>query len=201
MAGDCGAGNSLSDILAQRLFNRPMDRDGRLAAAGEISEQLLTAMAEASTLSRRANSTGWEQFGQKMSDHIVKRARQLKLANADVLRSVAEMTVRGIARAVKPIIRGDTNVSSLYLTGGGRRNRFFVNRLQEMMPSVAVRDVSELGIDGDLVEASAYAVLGEACLRSRPVPTTKIVRKKEPDGLVLGHIVQPPLITKSRKRN
>ncbi len=51
LAFDTGPANMVIDALAQRLFNKPYDRDGRLAAAGIPSEPLLDRSAARSLLS------------------------------------------------------------------------------------------------------------------------------------------------------
>ena len=79
----------------------------------------------------------------------------------------------------------------LYLTGGGRHNRFIATRLREELAPLTVAAVDELGIDGDFVEAAAFAVMGEAALRSEALPTYA-GRRNQQWGAVLGQLAQPP---------
>ncbi|MCK4632543.1 MAG: anhydro-N-acetylmuramic acid kinase, partial [candidate division Zixibacteria bacterium] len=106
----------------------------------------------------------------------------------DMLATAAALTVDSIVALVWPIMRVDRTIRKLYLTGGGRKNIFLVKSLARMLPEVEVVAVDELGIDGDFVEAACFAVMGEAALRSEPLPTTG--RRKLP---VMGIIAQPPV--------
>lgn len=187
-AADCGPGNSLVDLLAQMLFDKPMDRGGRLAERGKLSQRLLSLLLGQSFYSARERSTGREQFGLELTRQIARQGKQLKLNRYDIMRTAAELTTLSIASAVWPFVKKDVLLDKLYLTGGGRNNRFFGKRLQYHLPDLQVERIDSLGIDGDLVEAACYALLGEHCLRSRPT--------RLPGGPmrspVLGHIVQPP---------
>jgi hypothetical protein len=58
--------------------------------------------------------------------------------------------------------------------------------------------VDDLGFDSDLVEASAYAVMGASTLWSRPIRTRFDggTQRRQP---VLGVICQPPVEVATRK--
>ena len=196
-AADCGPGNCLSDILAQRLFGRRFDRDGRLARRGQLSRRLLTVLSAEPFFSGPMQSTGREEFGAALAQDCQRTARRLRLSEYDLMRTVAELTVTSIVRAVAPLIRQDRRIMKLYLTGGGRRNRFMVARLREQLGSVAIAVIDELGIDGDFVEAAAFAVMGEAALRSEALPTYGLRRDRR-GGAVLGQVAQPPKQTGAR---
>ncbi|HOP06235.1 MAG TPA: anhydro-N-acetylmuramic acid kinase [candidate division Zixibacteria bacterium] len=195
-AADCGPGNALLDLLAQMLFDQPFDRGGRLAERGKLSQRLLALLLGQSFYSARERSTGREQFGLELARTIVNQGKRLKLSRYDIMRTAAELTTLSIASAVWPLVKKDLFLDKLYLTGGGRNNRFFVKRLQYHLPDLQVEKIDSLGIDGDLVEAACFALLGESCLRSEPT--------RLPGGPtrspVLGHFVQPPSETGSRKR-
>ncbi|MEW5796201.1 MAG: anhydro-N-acetylmuramic acid kinase, partial [Candidatus Zixiibacteriota bacterium] len=191
-AADCGPGNSLCDILASRLFGVPFDRGGKLARSGRTSQRLLTLLLGQPYFKRGARSTGREEFGQRLADRLIAAGRKLRLEKADILATAAELTVCAISRSLRPFIRRDRTVRSLYLTGGGVHNRFFVERLRGLSDSLAVESIAALGYDSDLVEASAYAVMGEAALRGEALPTRFGSGMRKPHRPVLGRIVQPP---------
>jgi len=73
------------------------------------------------------------------------------------------------------------------LTGGGRHNSFLKRRLSYHLPDITVALVDELGIDGDFVEAVAFAVMGEATMRGEALSLEHRGHKA-----VLGRITQPP---------
>jgi len=192
-AADCGPGNSLCDLLSRRLFNEKFDRNGRRAARGQVSQRLLHLLLGEAFYNGGSVSTGRETFGPVMVDRIVAFGKRFDLDNEDLIATAAELTVRSIVACIKGPASRDKALRSLYLTGGGAHNRFLVRRLSELSGGLSVSNVGALGIDPGLVEAAAYAVMGEACLRSEALPTRFGRGRKQKVKPVLGRIVQPPV--------
>ncbi len=191
-ASDCGPGNSLCDILSMKLYHERFDRNGRHARRGEISTAIVERLMSVGFFRSRLVSTGRESFGVAASEKMLTLARQRRLNNDDVMATVSELTVKSILRKVVPLLRRDKRLTKLYLTGGGRHNIFFVDRLRHYLPGFEVLSIDALGIDGDYVEAAAYAVMGEACLHSRALPTVFVAKGGQREWPVLGKITQPP---------
>jgi len=185
--GDCGPGNAICDELTRELFDLKYDRDGLLARRGTVSEELLQEVRADPFFSSRTKSTGRERFGMAMAQRMIAFGRRRHLEPADLLATAVELTAGSIARCVKPRLHRDGGANKLYLTGGGRRNRFLVSRLSQHLPEVEISFVDELGIDGDFVEAVAYAVLGEAAIHGEALSTIHRGRRA-----ILGRIAQPP---------
>ncbi len=191
-AADCGPGNSLSDILSMRLFGERYDRSGRRAASGTLSNRLLSLLLGDPFFTGKALSTGREAFGCEMAERIVEFGRRFKLRKEDLLSTAVELTTNAIAIKVWPLVRRDTSLTRLHLTGGGRRNKYLVDRLGKHLSDLDIRSVDEFGIHADYVEAAAYAVMGEACLRSEPLPASSRISVGKPTP-VLGRMAQPPV--------
>lgn len=191
-AADCGPGNSLVDLMSRKLFRTACDRGGRLARRGHVSPRLLTLLYRSPVFDLDTQSTGRERFGPSLAERIVKHGRKLKLSRYDLMATTAELTVAAIADHLRTFIDNDPRLDKLYLTGGGSHNRFFRRRLQERLGEFEVDTVSALGFNPDLVEAAAFAVMGEACLRGEPT-AIGIDRPGLPSrGPVAGLIAQPP---------
>ncbi|MEA2030276.1 MAG: anhydro-N-acetylmuramic acid kinase [candidate division Zixibacteria bacterium] len=191
-ARDCGPGNILSDILAQRLFRKPFDRNGQLARKGRISQRLLSLLLAEPFFNARTASTGREEFGVQVIQKMIEFGENHRLKNDDLVATAAQLTVIAITKAVKQFLKNDISLSKLYLTGGGRNNIFFREKLQQSMPDLEVCLIDDLGIDGDFVEATSYAVLGEACIRTESLAGTTGGKMTKDIKPVLGHIAQPP---------
>jgi anhydro-N-acetylmuramic acid kinase len=191
-AADCGPGNSLCDLLCARLFSVDHDKGGRIAASGRVHDDLLMLLTADDFFSGRTKSTGREQFGAAMADRIITFGKRYRVAAEDMLRTVAELTVAGIVRSIRPLLRRDKSLSKLYLTGGGQHNIFFVRQLEQSLPGLQIHSADDLGVEADFIEAAAYAVMGEACIRAESLPTTAYRRARRP---VLGRIAQPPHVT------
>ncbi len=201
-AADCGPGNVLSDLLCHRLLREPFDRDGRHASRGQASQRLLSMLVSSSFFSRRHRSTGREEFGEAMADQMISTGKKMKLSSNDLIATATALTAISIIAAVSPLIRRTTiskrAATCLYLTGGGSHNKFLRARLSERLRGMQVSTVRDLGMDPDLVEAAAYAVMGANTLWSRPQPT-KFDGFRQERQAVLGVICQPPRKVHVRK--
>ena len=190
-AADTGPGNAIVDLLSRALYNRQYDRNGAYASRGMVSRALLQYALRKTAVGSQSRSTGRELYGAKLAAELIERGRSLRLSKNDILATGLELTVEGVRRHLLPIVRRDRTIDKLYLTGGGIHNNFLTERLRQELAPCDVAGVAELGFDPDLVEASAYAVMGEACLRSRALPT-RFHGKRESLEAVLGKIAQPP---------
>jgi len=193
---DCGPGNSLSDILAEKLFGLKYDRGGRRALRGKISRRLMSLFQLENSSTAKTRSTGREAYGPIFAEKIIELGRSLELGDNDLIASAAELTVRSIVTAIRPVLSRDRKVTKLYLTGGGRKNMFYNRRLQRSLPEVELLHIDQLGVDGDLVEAAAYAVMGEAALRGEALRTDFSARGARAPWPVSGVITQPPAVCK-----
>jgi anhydro-N-acetylmuramic acid kinase len=191
-AEDCGPGNTLCDILSRQLFAEKYDRGGRRAAQGLVSQRLLTLLLGEGFFRDGLTSTGRESFGLKMAEKVMAFGKRFGLTSEDLMATAAELTVAAIAMNVRKLAKADAGLSKLYLTGGGRKNIFFRKRLQQHLPGMKVLKIEVLGMNGDFVEAAAYAVMGEATLRSQPSQVGRRRKRGEHRYPVLGVIVQPP---------
>lgn len=199
-AADCGPGNVLSDLLCRELFGKKYDRNGAFAAQGNISLRLLSILKSSPYFTSSARSTGREEFGQKMAIRMIELGKSMRLSPKDVIATATELTAQCIATAVAPLISRSAkkqreSVGALYLTGGGSHNKFLCRRLCELTGGLPVTSVRDLGMNPDLVEATAFAVMGAKTLWSTPTET-RFDRTRTSVRPVLGAICQPP----ARKR-
>lgn len=192
-AADCGPGNLLSDLLCRKLFAKPFDKDGALARAGQVSRRLLSLLLAHPFFTERSDiSTGRESFGPELADRIVTLGSELSLTPHDMLATAAALTIEGIISSLAHLKPATPPARKLYLTGGGARNRFFLRGLQDRLPEMEVERIDALGIRAGLVEAAAYAVMGEACLRGESL-AAGVTGLRTDAHPILGKIAQPPL--------
>lgn len=192
-ARDCGPGNSLCDILSDRLHGEGCDRGGRRAASGTVSQRLLSLLLAMPFYQLNSVSTGRELFGPKLVERMIRFGRRFQLGPGDLMATAAELTTLSIAVAVGPLVEKDPGLDTLYLMGGGRHNRHFVRRLKHHLPDLNIAPIDKLGVKGDLVEAAAFAVMGIDCLHSVPAQYATAARSNSPLRPISGHLVQPPV--------
>lgn len=195
-AADCGPGNVLSDLLCRKLYGEAYDKNGAHASGGVVSRRLMAMLQSSPYFSGKSRSTGREEFGPEMVARMIRLGRSMRLSADDLLATAVELTATSVARSIQRLgIAGAANrrgpAAALYLTGGGSHNRFLRSRLSELLPGLSVTTVRDLGMDPDLVEATAFAVMGGCTIWSRPLPT-QFGRRKQNRMPISGVICQPP---------
>jgi anhydro-N-acetylmuramic acid kinase len=193
IAFDTGPGVGLIDALAARQSGGKMrmDRDGRIASRGRVSEALLAELMRHGYFRRRPpKSTGREEFGLPLLDRIEERARALGIGAHDVVATVTALTARSIADAVHRFVIPLGRVEQLIATGGGARNPALMKMLTADLPGIDVITAADAGADGDALEAVAFAILGYQMLRGMPgnIPTVTGARLPA----ILGKLTLPP---------
>ncbi len=150
---DCGPGNLLLDAWAARHLGRPMDENGAWAAGGRVDPDTLDRLLEHEFFPLPPpKSAGRENFPLSW----VEACMTGNPSPQDVQATLAALTVRGIAEAIK---RHCAESRELLLCGGGARNPVLVARLRESLAGCRVDATDAFGMDADFVEAMAFAWL------------------------------------------
>ena len=152
---DTGPANVLMDGWCTEKTGRPYDDKGRWAASGQVLEALLAVMLEEPYLQLpHPKSTGRELFHREWLQGCLARSGQQQPADADVMRTLLQFTVRTVADAV-----GRVGVAGgeLFVCGGAAMNDFFMQCLADALPAWAVQSTAARGIAPDQVEAIAFA--------------------------------------------
>lgn len=174
IAFDAGPGNCLIDLLANRATGEKFDRDGGLAALGQVDEGALdTYLNHAYFAQLPPKSTGRELFNKEF---LGERAMADPLAH---IATITELTARSIAQAIRHWAPND--VKELYISGGGLHNKELVRRIENH--GFRLHPYSDLGIDSDAKEAILFAVLADARLRDAPVSFPGTTGVSEPTRL------------------
>jgi anhydro-N-acetylmuramic acid kinase len=173
VAFDTGPANMVIDALTQQLFNKPYDRDGRLAAAGTPSESVLTPLLRDPYYARRPpKSAGREQYGATFVEHLLSLAKRRRLSAHDILATATALTSRSIALAFQNFVSprlGDTPVDYI-VAGGGARNATLMRMLAaDLAPfHCRIQTTDDHGIPSEAKEAVAFALLAWQTWRHLP---------------------------------
>jgi anhydro-N-acetylmuramic acid kinase len=164
VAFDTGPANMVIDALAQRLFNKPYDRNGHLAASGTPSEAVLTALLRDPYYRRPPpKSAGREQYGVTFVERLLALANRRRLSSHDILATATALTSRSIALAWRQFVSpriGNTPVDYI-VAGGGTRNQALMRMLAADLTSFGcrVQTTDDHGIPSEAKEAVAFALL------------------------------------------
>jgi anhydro-N-acetylmuramic acid kinase len=174
IAFDTGPASALLDDFVLRRRGVAFDEDGRLAAAGNINEELVRAFMDNPFFDRPApKSLDRNDFH--------RRAQGVEaLSDADGAATLAAFTVESVVAALRHV---PGTPKRWLVTGGGRRNGHFMRRLAERL-GVPVEPVEAVGWDGDFLEAQCFGYLAVRSHRGLPLslPTTTGVPRPMPGG-------------------
>lgn len=158
VAFDTGPGNMIVDGLMRELFNEHYDRNGKTALSGTVNKKLLTWMSQHPYFKRRPpKSTGREDFGEEFVGGLLRAAR--KGSANDIVATASEFTLRTITGQYERFVKQDMKADEVIVSGGGARNRFFLEGLQNYFGQERVLLSNELGIPAEAKEALCFAIL------------------------------------------
>ena len=169
IAFDTGPGNMMVDLLAKKYFNVEFDKNGKLASSGTINNEVFNWLKKHDKYIEKKipKSTGREYYGAEFSAPLLKKFRSV--AKEDLLAAVADFSAYGVYRNYEKFIRSETEISELFVSGGGARNNLIMNSLKKYFgKTVVVKNVKDLGISSDAKEAICFAVLANETLAGNP---------------------------------
>ena len=188
IAFDTGPGNMVIDAVTERLFHRPYDRDGQIAARGRVLEHVLAGVLRAAFFRRKPPRTaGREEFGREFVREFI---RHCGPANAhDIVATATALTARSISDALRRFVldrRG--SFRHFIVSGGGVRNATLMAMLaNELRPlGLQIRSSDEFGLPSEAKEAAAFALLAYQTWNRRPSNVPSATGAKRP--AILGKI-------------
>lgn len=177
---DTGPGNMVIDAVTQRLFDRPYDRNGRLAARGEPLQRVLEHILRDAFFRRKPPKTaGREQFGSEFVREFLRLCRRAD--PNDIVATATALTARTIGTAVRRFVlpmldaRGEgagrpQRFREFVVSGGGTKNNTLMTMIREELAPlrIRVRTVDGFGIPSEAKEAVAFALLAYQTWRHVP---------------------------------
>ena len=180
IAFDTGPANMVIDAAMARLFAKPYDRDGRIAAKGAPLEAVLRALLRQPFFRRKPPKTaGREEFGREFVAEFLRRCG--RAGKEDIVATATALTARSIGDALKRLVlaagrrldsRRDASATfaEYIIAGGGAKNRLLINMLRtELEPlGLKLRHSDEFGVPSTAKEALAFALLAYETWHRRP---------------------------------
>ena len=157
IAFDTGPGNALIDDLVLRTAGATHDADGKLAASGTIDDRVLNAYLMHPFFAKCVpKSLDRNAFAPELVEG---------LSPADAAATLAAFTVGAVVKAREHM---PEEPRLWVVCGGGRRNRTLMSGLAARVEN-AVVPAEALGLDGDTLEAEAWAYLAVRSLDQLPI--------------------------------
>jgi anhydro-N-acetylmuramic acid kinase len=168
VAFDTGPGNALIDDFLALRRGEAFDADGAVAASGRVRAEALDGLAKHPYLERRPPKSLDRQDFHGFLERVA------VLSTEDGAATLAALTVACVAEAARHFPEPPER---WLVCGGGRRNRTVMGMLAARS-NAPVEPVEAVGLDGDMLEAQAFAYLAVRVLRGLPTsaPGTTGVR-------------------------
>jgi anhydro-N-acetylmuramic acid kinase len=179
LAFDTGPANAPVNDLVQARLGLAMDKGGVLAAKGKVETGALELFLAEPYFSRMPpKSLDRNDFAE-----MIKLVGEL--SDADAAATLTAMCAAGVVQGMEHCPAPPARV---LVTGGGRHNPVLMQMLRVAL-DCPVEPVETVNLDGDMLEAQAFAFLAVRVLRGMPTscPTTTGVK-----ALVGGGIVSAP---------
>ena len=176
LAFDTGPANApVNDLMMARL-GQPFDRDGACARKGEVAQGALELFLDEPYFRRMPpKSLDRDAF----SDMI---GLVNELSDADAAATLTGMSAAAVLQAMEHCPRAPDRV---LVTGGGRHNPVLMEMMRAAL-DCPVEPVEAVGLDGDMLEAQAFAHLAVRVRRGLPTsgPSTTGVRAGVSGGIL-----------------
>lgn len=168
LAFDTGPANAPINDLMQRRFGKPYDKDGALARGGTVAMGALELLLDEPYFARIPPKSLDRNAFPDMMDLVA------ELSDEDAAATFTGICAAAVARGMEhcPI-----PPARVLVTGGGRHNPVLMQMLAVSL-DCPVMPVEEVGLDGDMLEAQAFAHLAVRVARGLPTsgPSTTGVR-------------------------
>ncbi len=187
-ATDTGPGNTLLDAYARRFLNSAYDKDGRLAASGQVNTALLQALKENPFFDAPfPKTTGPEVFNPSYVEEAQERSHTKDLSAADLMATLVQFSADTIANSIKQVMHGNESYH-LYMSGGGMHNPVLTGAIQKLLSNCVFGRTDDLGINGDAKEAVLFAVLANESLAGG---TTSFGQRQDVPTVTMGKVSFP----------
>ena len=170
LAFDTGPANAPLNDFMLKTTGQAYDADGALAASGRVDTQVVATFLQQPYFSRPApKSLDRDSFGD-MAGLVA------QLSAAD---SAATLTAICVAAVVAGLPLMPVQPKQMWISGGGRKNCEMMRQLAVNLPMKVV-DIDDIGLDGDMLEAQAFAYLAARVARGLPTSFPATTATKAP---------------------
>ena len=187
---DTGPGNALIDWTVADLSDgqKTYDKNGEWAASGTPSQPLIDQWLEHPFfLAPPPKSTGRELFGATYTQQRWHEAQQANLSPADFIATLTDFTAATIELSYRKFL--PKIPAEILIGGGGSRNSYLMNRLQQRLPESTVISTDVRELDADYKEAIAFAILAYWRIHNIPGNLPSVTGAARP--CLLGELWQP----------
>ncbi len=180
LAFDTGPANAPMNDLMQTRLGLSYDLDGALAAMGQADETVLMAFMDDPYFAKVPPKSLDRDAFSALIDAVT------GMSDTDALATLMRAVVQSVVHACAAC---PTMPAQVFVTGGGRHNSAIMRGLAQALPCKVV-PVEAVGLDGDMLEAQAFAFLAVRTARGLPISSPQTTGVGRP---ITGGIVSQPI--------
>jgi len=162
-ACDVGPGNCLIDHWMKKKTKKNYDENGLLAKSGKVNKTILNKVLNTwfNNLNNDTSSNNYiRPRSHDISDYDYSFANKLSLE--DGAATITEYSSEIYSHFINKLLV-DVNPNAVIVCGGGRKNKFLIEKIEEFSQRSntehKIKQIDDLGIDGDFIESQAFAYL------------------------------------------
>ena len=156
---DTGLGNIMIDYCVNKYFGEPYDKDGEIAASGNISDSWLDCLLQDEYyFLEPPKTTGREYFSPEYIENILKFAPE---DERDIVATVTALTAKTIAQSYERFVYPNISLHEAVICGGGAYNKTLMKHLRKYLPNhIELKTCEDYNISNNFKEVMAFALLG-----------------------------------------
>ena len=172
-AFDTCFGNAPLDDLMQQKFGRDFDENGELSKAGNVDFLIADRILQNEIFHKKPPKS----FDRDDFAAMLAPINSLKVE--DALATFAYMHAKALLINLDFLSQ---KPHEIFVCGGGRKNIAIMSEMKKWLSGISIRAVEEIGLNGNSIEAEAFAFLGIRSLLGLPIsfPNTTGVGSKQP---------------------
>ncbi len=176
-AFDTCFGNAPFDDLMKKKFNCDFDKNGELSHSGHIDFILADRILQNDIFhTKPPKSFDRDDFAELLAPiNSLTKAEDALATFAYMHAKALEINLNFLANKPQEII----------ICGGGRKNIAIMEAMTRVLPKITIKSAEEIGLNGDAIEAEAFAFLGIRSLSNLPIsfPKTTGINKSSCGGV------------------
>ncbi len=164
-AFDTCFGNAPFDDLVKEKFGYDFDKNGELAKKGQVDFILADRILQNELFCKKPPKS----FNRDDFSDLLAPIRSLKKPE-DALLTLAYMHAKALQMNLDFLSQ---KPKKIFVCGGGRKNSAIMDEMKKWLSGIEICAIEEIGLNGDAIEAEAFAFLGIRSLLKLPISFTK----------------------------
>jgi len=167
-AFDICFGNAPFDDLIRNKLQLDFDKNGELSKSGNINLSLAEQILRNDIFSKAPPKS----FDRDDFSALLAPVNSLKIE--DALATFSYIHARAIQINCEFLSkRSHLPLKTIFVCGGGRKNSAIMDEMQKLLPNVEIKAVEDIGLNGDSIEAEAFAFLAIRRILKLPISFQK----------------------------